>query len=428
MDTSKIITEASSLLQKKTLGGISKESAIEAIQKAVEKAKTAAEEAVGKVQQELRTYQNKSANDIAKITSEKDAFKKESEKAIADAKAECASKLKEAKKVKIHEKTLPNGNTEIRKVNKNGAVMVKEVTPEGKLVKVEVTSAEGDYVKTTYNANTGKPLKTFKTTNGDKTIKYNAEGKSVETKNVNVKKVKPQKPELQATEILKEDSSFAEIKKTYSDGSYEMISYSKMQKAPIKQQIFNSEGKLVKNIDSDFRGNTPIHTTNEFDPVTSIIKKRTCDYEQAIKTEYFTKQTGSYPQNALTKVELLDKNTGIKQIIKANIDEYGFIDSRNPNIDYIYPKKSKIKSSRVEFKSPYYPQKETIKMKDGSTVVLSTIDGNYNIYTMEIIPKGQIGEVINDSAKITEWCQNNGRPLYDRGNRGIGEQYYNNNL
>ena len=37
---------------------------IEAIQKAVEKAKTAAEEAVGKVQQELRTYQNKSANDI----------------------------------------------------------------------------------------------------------------------------------------------------------------------------------------------------------------------------------------------------------------------------------------------------------------------------------------------------------------------------
>ena len=68
-----VIKTAESGLKKKAFGGVSLESAKEAIQKTADGVKQLAENAIGSVQQELQNFKGKSAQEMAEMTSKKDA-------------------------------------------------------------------------------------------------------------------------------------------------------------------------------------------------------------------------------------------------------------------------------------------------------------------------------------------------------------------
>ena len=66
-----VIKTAESGLKKKAFGGVSLESAKEAIQKTADGVKQLAENAIGSVQQELQNFKGKSAQEMAEMTSKK---------------------------------------------------------------------------------------------------------------------------------------------------------------------------------------------------------------------------------------------------------------------------------------------------------------------------------------------------------------------
>ena len=319
---SSIVNKASEELKSKTLGGVTKESAFEAIQhgvsdaltegeKAVEKAVKAGQEAVGKIQKELAEFKNKSAKEMAELTSKKDEL------------------ILKAKATKSFEKTLPNGNKEIRKVNKNGAVMVREVTPDGKNVKTSVTTLEGDYRKTTFNPLTGKPAKSYTNINGDKLIQYDADGKAVSQKAVNVIKTKPQKPTLISETPVKEiNNNWAgdkgiSFERLYSDGSKESIFAMKNNDGRIYHEgltKYNSEGTPVKRVISH-----PLVDTKTTTYFKDNGKKQTILENGAgnnrykhVTEEIYDKKTGS---DVVTKGTLENNTQTIKY--KALKDDFG---------------------------------------------------------------------------------------------------------
>ena len=423
---SKIANKAAAELKSKALGGVSKESAVDAIQhgvaealkkgeEAVAEAVKAGQEAVGRVQKELAEVRGKTAQEIADLTSQKDEV-------VLKAKEE----LKKAKAVKTFEKVLPNGNKEIRKVNRNGAVMVREVTPEGKNVRTSVTTLEGDYRKTTYNAATGKPMTTFTNVNGDKLIKYNAEGRAVSEKNVNVIKTKPQKPQLQKTEILKEDSQIAEIRKTFTDGSYTNISYSKFRKNPVFEKTYDKNGKLIVETQYSFgRYEGEVYKeTKKFNPETGKISERinvSDKFERKVK--YNEKQQA---------VEVtIDYRNGFKQNLKVVPDEYGMIDQDKARSIITYPKESKIKTSKITKYDKYnVPEEEVLSMKDGSKVVLKNFDNDYNPHKVEIYKKGEKTpqKEINDYLEVKEYLRDIGKMKKLSSQESYGEKYFSHSI
>lgn len=258
MGVERIISEAATKLTSKTFGGVSKESAMEAIKAAAEKARIAGEEAVAKVTQELQAYKGKSAQEMAELTSKNDRIvlqtKNEAKAAIEAAQKQAAEQVKAAKTAartpKVFEKTLPNGGKEIRKVSANGATMVKEVNANGQTVKVSVTQLDGSIRRTTFDPTTGKPVRTYTNIGGDKIIEHK-EGSSSITKAVNKKKVKAEKPTLvQQTEpkrIYNSDwgrEGGYEVTKTYSDGSKEVV-----------QRFTEGNNNRVKVIKTNANGN-----------------------------------------------------------------------------------------------------------------------------------------------------------------------------
>lgn len=260
-EMSGIVNKATKGLKDRTLGGVTKESALDSIQKGVSEALNKGEELVGKVQQELQQFKNKTAQEMSEMTSKNDKVvfetKNAAQKAINEVKEKAAELVKKAKAIKSSSKTLSNGNTEIRKVNKNGAVMVKEVNPQGVTVRSEVTNLAGDYRKTLYDPISGKPLKTFTDVNGDKLIEYK-NGILPSVKSVNNKKLKPTKPTVVSqsqpkpgkTSYLGESAS--EFERIYSDGSKEIITEVTRDKNVERICIngYNPEGKLVSEITS----------------------------------------------------------------------------------------------------------------------------------------------------------------------------------
>ena len=233
MGLERIVGEAASKLTSKTFGGVSKESAMEAIKAAVR----AGEEAVAKVTQELQAFKGKTAQEMAELTSKNDRVilqtKAEAQAAVEAAQKQASEQVKAAKAAarapKVFEKALPNGGKEVRKVSANGATMVKEYNAEGKLVKYSVTQLDGSIRRTTFDPITGKPVKTFTNIGGDKLVEYK-EGSSSITKAVNKKKVKAQKPTLvsqtEPKRIYKSDwgrEGGYEVTRTYSDGSKEVV-------------------------------------------------------------------------------------------------------------------------------------------------------------------------------------------------------------
>ena len=233
MGLERIVGEAASKLTSKTFGGVSKESAMEAIKAAVR----AGEEAVAKVTQELQAFKGKTAQEMAELTSKNDRVilqtKAEAQAAVEAAQKQASEQVKAAKAAarapKVFEKALPNGGKEVRKVSANGATMVKEYNADGKLLKYSVTQLDGSIRRTTFDPITGKPVKTFTNIGGDKLVEYK-EGSSSITKAVNKKKVKAQKPTLvsqtEPKRIYKSDwgrEGGYEVTRTYSDGSKEVV-------------------------------------------------------------------------------------------------------------------------------------------------------------------------------------------------------------
>lgn len=247
-ETANIAKNIAQTLKSKAFGGVSKESAEAGIELATKRTAELGNETIGKLQREMQELKGKTAKEIADITSQKDAVilqtKKEAQTEInkvkegANAAIQSAKKaLKEAKASKIIEKILPNGNKLIRKANNNGAVMEKEIAllknKNGEIsehmLNAKVTDLAGNVRKTKYNPLTGKPINTYTDTVKPRLYEYDSKGQNTAIKDVNVKKVKPEKPTLvtqtEPHEINAGPSGERAIgvERIFSDGSSETI-------------------------------------------------------------------------------------------------------------------------------------------------------------------------------------------------------------
>ncbi len=258
-DLTRITQNALTHLKGKTFGGVSKESAQEAVEHGVTEVIKQGREAIGQVQQEMNLLRNKTAHEISQITSEKDIAifkaKQEAQQEIATAQKAADEKVKQAKAPKIFEKLLENGNKLIRKVNQNGAVMEKELIstvdknqqPVERVLRAKVETLAGDIRKTTYNPQTGKPVKTYTNTNGSKVYEYQEEGFATKVNDVNVKNVKAEKPTVITQTPAKRVSGIyygetgMEVERIYSDGSKDTIT-----KIMDRDHSDNARIKLVK--------------------------------------------------------------------------------------------------------------------------------------------------------------------------------------
>ena len=390
-----VIKTAESGLKKKAFGGVSLESAKEAIQKTADGVKQLAENVIGSVQQELQNFKGKSAQEMAEMTSKKDAVILGKDKQIAqkDEQLNIIQKaLNTAKSIKEGKpKKLKNGNYEISKVNKNGAKMTTEKTADGKLVKVSVETLDGDVRTTRYSLETGKPKSTYTNVNEETTLKYDNDGKLKSKDLVNVKKSSVQKPKLVSEDIISTDkrTGIDNIKKTYSDGSYQMIEYSKSAQTPLASEKFNKEGKLVEKARTtlDNSGKVASTTTEKLNPETGKSVEIIDQYADGTSSRKLFNEEGKfYKKEEKTK-------QGLKRIVTAKTDKYGNVDDSNPTLKYVYPKESLIKSSTVELESRYYANKEVLKMKDGSTVTMG-INNNYTPYNVTINKQGEAPKVL----------------------------------
>ena len=262
-DLTRITQNALTHLKGKTFGGVSKESAQEAVEHGVTEVIKQGREAIGQVQQEMTLLRNKTAQEISQITSEKDVAifnaKQEAQQKIATAQKAADEKVKQAKAPKTFEKLLENGNKLIRKVNQNGAVMEKELIttvdknqqPVERVLRAKVETLAGDIRKTTYNPQTGKPVKTYTNTNGSKVYEYKEDGFATNVNNVNVKKIMSLKPTIVEQTPAKpvpgywQGETGMEFERIYSDGSKDKIT-----KILDRNHNDNTRVKLVK-VDKD---------------------------------------------------------------------------------------------------------------------------------------------------------------------------------
>lgn len=415
---SQIQRKAACYLQNRTLGGVTKESATTAIEVAVKDSLEIGEQAATKIEQQLKTEREnqkiitKSLNNTVSMLETK---LQEAQKDFDTAMQQAKAKIRDIRKPKTITKTLENGNTETRKVNLNGATMVHEVSPSGKAVKTEVTLLDGSKRRTTYNPTTGKPMKTFTNVNEDKIIKYDHEGKSIKQEAVNVKKVVTEKPKMVAQEILEDKNGVAIIKRSFSDGSYEIINYSKTKKAAFFEKRFDANGTLKSETQSYFNSD-------------GLLSKETKIYEEEKITEKIIdakkfKKITRYGNDDCITEQIYEYPSGHKKIIKSTKDEYGFINESNRTVKYIYPKTTKIKESNITFSDKYTPAIERLKMRDGSTIELSKINSDYFPCKVEVISKDGSTKVIENRQEIRDLIENIGKVEY-RWNDKLGEDYY----
>ena len=329
----KITQDAYSALKSKALGGVSKESAQNAISDAVNKAVKLGEDAVGKVQQEIQALRGKTAQEIADITSQRDAFvlqtRQNAQKEIEMANQKAAEAVKHAKATKSAQKILPNGHKQVRSVNKNGAVMVKEYNEAGQLLKYNVTTLDGTIRRTSFDPVSGKPVKTFTNTPGKDVLVEYPQNAAKKIKQVNNKKTAPKKPEL-VTQTRPEPAKSEwsgeygqKFDRIYSDGSKETVS-----------RFSNSNGKVERTV------------VEKFDKDGNRVADKIVwdDSESAREHIYkegktISKETGNYYGQKYERATetVIDPNTDKKVISKAKTvdgektvtytaikDEFGF--------------------------------------------------------------------------------------------------------
>lgn len=341
MDLSSIINDSSGILTSKTFGGVSKESAMQAIKDAAEKVANAGKEAVGKLQAELESYKGKTAQEMAELTSQKDTVTlelKDTKKELNETKEELnklKEELKETQKTKEHVRVLENGNKEIRKVNKNGAIMVKEVNANDRVVEYTVTQLDGSVRRTTFDPVTGKPIKTYTNVGGDKLIEYDEKGQVKSEKAVNKKAEKQEKPTLvyQTTPkfingTFKEESG-TEIERHYSDGSKEIVQVIKRNNKIARTSVkkYDKDGIFVESKENWPETKSESITKFEYEKngKTLTVKSRTEIVSSEYKGQkYFNKDVLKPGLNGAMFIETNFTTVGDKSVkSKAIIDEYG---------------------------------------------------------------------------------------------------------
>lgn len=344
---SNITKEACAALKGKTFGGVTKESAMEAIEQTARKVAEAAEETIGRVQQEIQALRGKTAREIADITSQKDAFCHQ----VQEQAAEAAAALKQAKAVKTAQKVLPNGHVQVRKVNKNGAVMVKEYNEQGQLLHSSVTTLDGSIRRTTYNPIDGKPVKTFTNASGkDMLIEYPANGKT-KTTQVNNKKVNPkQKPALVSQtdpkEVTFNSKKYIEFERVYADGSKEVLrKYAdNKQNADNLSKLYSvikydSKGRLISEKYKNVLSNSTI-CTDTYNPETGQIIKRKAERSSLLNVNGTHVEEIKFDGNKEVSHSVSDSGYTVKKVLQK--DENGFY-TDNYKITSKFPKDSGLK-------------------------------------------------------------------------------------
>ena len=217
-----------------------KSSAESAIELTANRVSRLGEAACNRLQHEMEMLRNKTAQEIANITSQKDEVilqtKAQAQKEIAKVKEEANAAIKQSKASKLFEKILPNGNKLIRKHNKNGAVLEEELVlvkdANGEIsehvLSAKVTNLAGDVRKTKFNPMTEKPISTYTNTVKPRLYEYNYEGKNTSIKDVNVKKVTPEKPILVSQSGPQRVTTYynepaVQVQRVYSNGTTETI-------------------------------------------------------------------------------------------------------------------------------------------------------------------------------------------------------------
>lgn len=357
-DLTRITQNALTHLKGKTFGGVSKESAQEAVEHGVTEVIKQGREAIGQVQQEMTLLRNKTAQEISQITSEKDVAifnaKQEAQQKIATAQKAADEKVKQAKAPKTFEKLLENGNKLIRKVNQNGAVMEKELIttvdknqqPVERVLRAKVETLAGDIRKTTYNPQTGKPVKTYTNTNGSKIYEYQEDGFATKVDDVNVKNVKAEKPTIITQTPAKRVSGIyygetgMEVERIYSDGSKDTITKimnsDHSDNTRVRLRKVDKDGKLLeettkwstggvrttKMMPNGARREIETYINQEGKPVTYYNDFK---YDQATRETVMSEFGGAYPK--------------LRYTAKLQKDEFGlYSDKYNTKIKF--PKES----------------------------------------------------------------------------------------
>ncbi len=393
-----VVQNAQSLYKSKTFGGVSEDSANKALSNVANAIKQMADDTVGAFQRELDNFKGKTASEMADLTSQRDEFIQKAQKE-AERANNAEAKIQQGMKSKVGKpKVLENGNIEYKKVNKNGATLTVEKTPDGKLIRVKGEDIDGNLRETTFNTETGKRVKTFTNVNGDKVYDY--EHNVVKELN----RVKSQTPKMLSEEIVKKDlgHNIMQLKRSYSDGSVEYVFYDMKAQIETSSRKLDKHGNFIetKVLDTDVRGRAYL-LINKYKQETGRKAEVIKEYPNGVYSKLLLTQDG-YPYKIVEKT-----SQGLRREIVGKVDKYGNVNLDNPELTYIYPKTSKIKSSKVEMDAIYHVNKETLQMRDG-TIVTVKVDGNYHPYDVTVqdangsrhIDRDKIDEFLTSIGKI----------------------------
>lgn len=393
-----VVQNAKSLYKSKTFGGVSEDSANKALSNVANAIKQMADDTVGAFQRELDNFKGKTASEMADLTSQRDEFIQKAQKE-AERANNAEAKIQQGMKSKVGKpKVLENGNIEYKKVNKNGATLTVEKTPDDKLVRVKGEDIDGNLRETTFNTETGKRVKTFTNVNGDKVYDY--EHNVVKELN----RVKSQTPKMLSEEIVKKDlgHNIMQLKRSYSDGSVEYVFYDMKAQIETSSRKLDKHGNFIetKELDTDVRGRAYL-LINKYNQETGRKAEVIKEYPNGVYSKLLLTQDG-YPYKIVEKT-----SQGLRREIVGKVDKYGNVNLDNPELTYIYPKTSKIKSSKVEMDVIYHVNKETLQMRDG-TIVTVKVDGNYHPYVVTVqdangsrqIDRDKIDEFLTSIGKI----------------------------
>ena len=437
VDTGRIISDAQSTLVRRTLGGVTEDSAKDAIKQAATETDAEAQKEIRKAQDALdakgralvdmqdKNSELEKANRTLK--DDRDSLRGENEKLTKT--LDSRPRTREGKP-----SVLPNGNIKTIKTNSNGARMEIERTPDGRTISYTVENIDGDVRKTTVDPVSGKPVKTFDNTNGEDTLmEYTPNG--VKMTRVNVKKEASDEPTIISKSVLvKEDSmhNTKTFKDIYSDGSYSLTTKWTNNAEMSRKSYYNKDGKLTKSISTENAPNNQREKlTQEINPETGNVTLAMYEYFDKSNDKLVLRNTHIRNDKGEDIACETTFSNGVKRILKAKTDEYGIVNKRAVDMEFIYPSSSKIKKTKTNFVSQFMPSNEIIKLRDGSEAVLDVDSQSYNLRKLTINKKGEEPVVIQDKKEIEEYLTSIGKLEFDellnpqQHNTAIQHKYYN---
>lgn len=358
----KITTESASRLKSKMMGGVSRESAVEAIGDAANKVMGAMQEEAKVAQRNFQTSIEQLRNTHAQEIASKDSFIRgqvdklsQTEAALTTSQQENATLSQQVarfgdriKRVLTFKKikTNPDGSEVFAKANLNGTKAEKTVNSQGKVVQVNVEQLDGSVRRTTYNPETGKPVRTYTNTGKEPVeILYDQYGRTSAIRTVNVKKtVAPKPTPVGSPLILRDDESVRQIQTTMSDGSIKKV------------MVLKSNGEVIEaqhQSGPDYWSATGSYYTKENSGVRRFIT-RAKNTEGKIEDTWKT----IFP-SGITTIQPYSKVT----------DDFGIT---RCTARMTFPKSSQVKRiDRITVEGANSPAKEIIKMKDGTIYELT---------------------------------------------------------